>query len=137
MNNTLRKLLSFFLALVILGAGSYAQPDFEEQLQLARQGNAQAQAYIGSLYELGKGVPRDYSEAVKWYRLAADQGYAPAQSSLGSMYALGKGVSQNYQEAVKWYRMAADQGHAVAQFNLGTMYDKGEGVPKDHQEAVK
>ena len=24
----------------------------------------------------GQGVPQDYKEAVKWYRLAAEQGYA-------------------------------------------------------------
>ena len=29
----------------------------------------------------GKGVPQDYAEAVKWYRLAADQGNAEATAS--------------------------------------------------------
>ena len=31
-------------------------------------------------------MPQDYSEAVKWYRLAADQGNATAQYNLGVMY---------------------------------------------------
>ena len=76
------------------------------------------------MYAEGQGVPQDYAEAVKWFRLAADQGNATAQYNLGLMYDKGQGVPQNYAEAVKWYRLAADQGNAVAQFNLGVMYDK-------------
>jgi len=30
----------------------------------------------------GQGVAKDYTEAVKWYRKAADQGYAPEQKKL-------------------------------------------------------
>jgi TPR repeat protein len=79
------------------------------------------------------GVPQDYTEAVKWYRLAADQGNLEAQSRLGSMYESGVvGVPQDYTEAVKWYRLAADQGDAKAQFNLAQMYENGWGVPQDY-----
>ena len=39
------------------------------------------------MYDEGQGVPQDYAEAVKWYRMAADQGNADAQSNLGFMYA--------------------------------------------------
>ena len=67
------------------------------------------------MYANGQGVPQNYAEAVKWYRLAADQGNATAQFNLALMYANGQGVPQNYAEAVKWYRLAADQGDAEAQ----------------------
>ena len=60
------------------------------------------------------GVPLDYKEAVRWYRLAADQESAEAQSNLGTCYASGKGVPQDYAEAVRRYRLAADQGHEEA-----------------------
>ena len=86
---------------------------------------------------MGKGVPQDYAEAVKWYRLAAEQSYASAQSNLGFMYKNGQGVPQDYAEAVKWYRLAAEQGVAAAQHNLGNMYNQGKGVPQDYTEAVK
>ena len=75
---------------------------------------------------MAKGVPQDYAEALKWYRLAADQGDASAQYNLGVMYAEGRGVPQDYAEALKWYRLAADQGYADAQFNLGVMYANGQ-----------
>jgi TPR repeat protein len=101
----------------------------------AESGDAEAQNNLGVMYYKGLGVPEDYAEAVKWYRLAADQGDAEAQFNLGVMYHDGRGVSQDYAEAVKWYRLAADQGDAEAQGNLGVMYHDGRGVPQDYGEA--
>ena len=103
----------------------------------AESGDAEAQNNLGVMYYKGLGVPEDYAEAVKWYRLAADQGYADAQCNLGVMYDNGQGVPQDYAEAVKWTRLAADQGDAEAQFNLGVMYHDGRGVSQDYAEAVK
>ena len=59
------------------------------------------------------------TEAVKWFRRAADHDNAKAQSYLGNMYREGRGVQQNYAQALKWSRRAADQGFAEAQSNLG------------------
>jgi len=88
----------------------------------AEQGDIFAQHTLGSLYELGMGVPQDYREAVRWYRAAAEQGYASAQYQLGEEYYDGEGVPQDYQEAVRWYRAAAEQGHTLARSYLGFMY---------------
>ncbi len=79
----------------------------------------------------------NYTEAVKWYRKAADQGYAGAQCNLGLCYDNGNGVTQSYTEAVKWYRKAADQGSVYAQCNLGYCYEMGNGVTQSYTEAVK
>ncbi len=103
----------------------------------AETGDAEAQSSLGQAYYLGEGVPKDYAEAVKWWRKAAEQGNAVAQNNLGSAYFSGKGVPRDAVEAVKWYRKSAEQGNAVAQFNLGGAYGDGEGVPKDEVEAVK
>ena len=94
-------------------------------------------SFSGRCTNSGQGVPQNYAEAVKWYRLAADQGSAAAQTNLGDIYDLGHGVPQNYAEAVKWYRLAADQGSAAAQNNLGALYASGHGVPQNYTEAVK
>ena len=91
----------------------------------------------GSCTPTGDGVPEDDSEAVRWFRLAADQGDAEAQYCLGIMYRNGDGVPQDYAEAVRWLRLAADQGVALAQAILGIMYRKGEGVPQDYAEAAR
>ena len=58
------------------------------------------------MYDIGEGVPQDYKEAVKWYRLSAEQGYVKAQYNLGLMYEQGKGVPQNSEEARKWRKLS-------------------------------
>ena len=66
------------------------------------------------MYRRGEGVPQDYVEAVKWYRLAAEQGHAYAQNKLGNMYQFGEGLTQDILEAMRWFRLAADQGTSLS-----------------------
>jgi TPR repeat protein len=61
---------------------------------------------------------RNFSEAVSWYRKAADGGNAAAQYNLGVMYANGRGVSKNDAQAVAWFRKAAEQGLGASQDEL-------------------
>jgi TPR repeat protein len=89
------------------------------------------------MFYLGKGEPQDYTEAVRWYRKAADQGYAKAQFNLSDMYRDGKGVPQDYAEAVRWCRKAAEQGDTKAQDGLAFMFYQGQGLPQDYTEAVR
>ena len=110
---------------------------FQEYKASAEQGDAEAQFNLGFCYDDGRGVVKDYVEAVKWYRKGAGQNFAPAQFNLGYCYANGQGVVKDYVEAVKWYRKAAEQNYTPAQSNLGWCYDNGQGVAKDYVEAVK
>ena len=92
---------------------------------------------MGYMYQYGQGVEKDYSEAVKWYKKAADQGYAGAQCNLGVMYENGYGVEKDYSEAAKWYRKAADQGYDRALRNLSELYEKGKDIPKKKKNSRK
>ena len=92
---------------------------------------------LGRLYYVGHGVPRDYSETLRWYRRAIEQNNPRAQFYLGLMYYNGRGVPQDEAEAVKWIRRAADQGDAEAQFEMGGSYSSGAGVPEDYAEAAR
>ena len=76
----------------------------------AEQGDAEAQNNLGFMYSIGKGVPQDDAEAVRWFRLAAEQGDAYAQYNLGRMYATGEGVPEDFVAAVAWYRKAGRAG---------------------------
>src|SRR4051812_19238083 len=69
----------------------------------------------GDNYYFGRGVPKDYSEAARCFRMAGERGHGRAQNNLGVCYATGIGVPQDYAEAVKWYRRAAEQGVHYAQ----------------------
>ncbi len=52
----------------------------------------------------------DYTEAAKWYRLAAEQSNAEGQRGLGSMYVAGQDVPQDYVLAHKWINLANARG---------------------------
>ena len=63
---------------------------------------------LGTLYELGQGVPRDLREAARLYRAASDQGYQISRANLGALYATGRGVQRDDREAVRLLQLAAD-----------------------------
>ncbi len=48
----------------------------------ADQGLSEAQYNLGWAHASGGGVPQDYVEEVKWFRLAADQGDSQAHKCL-------------------------------------------------------
>ena len=122
------------------GVDAYRRGNFQAALKewgsLGEAGHPQALVSLGLMHEAGRGVEQNLTEAVRFYRLAADQGYAEGQTSLGVMYEYGAGVDQSVTEAVRWYRLAAEQGHARGQKNLGTMYEFGKGVQRSLTEAV-
>jgi TPR repeat protein len=51
----------------------------------ADQGNAVAQTNLGYMYEKGRGVSQDKSEAVRWYQKATAQGDADARARLQTL----------------------------------------------------
>jgi TPR repeat protein len=106
-------------------------------LPLASRGDPIAQVYIGKMYDAGLGVLENHSEAVKWFRRAAEQGNADAQFFLGESFASGRGVPKDLRQALAWYRLSAEQGAAGAQATLGRMYEMGQGVPAEPAESAK
>ena len=74
---------------------------------LAERGDANAQARLGYMYEMGRGVPQNYRLAVYWYGRAAQQGHSGAQYLLSFMFDRGKGVPPDHIEAHKWMNLAA------------------------------
>jgi TPR repeat protein len=61
-----------------------AKQSLEQVRKQGEQGDVNAQFALGFMYQEGKpqGVPQDYAEAARWYRLAADQGNTPQCTSL-------------------------------------------------------
>jgi TPR repeat protein len=104
----------------------------------ANAGDLDAQSRLGNLYREGDdATPKDYEQALHWYRLAAEQGDAKAANNLGAMYQHGMGVPADMKEAVKWYRRAAKQGLAVAQWNLAVCLLYGSGAKQEVGKAVE
>lgn len=82
--------------------------------QSADRDDSTIQFYIGVCYDNGYGVNEDDSEAVRWYRKAAENGSLMAQFNLGVMYYKGEGVAKDERESEKWYRKAAEGGYEKA-----------------------
>ena len=100
------------------GSAAYNAGDYATALQewkpLAKAGDADAQYRLGFSHHYGKGVPKNYTDAVKWYRLAAVQGSANAQARLADMYSNGFGVPQDRVMAHMWYNISAANGDLFA-----------------------
>lgn len=112
----------------------------------AHSGCAEAQVELGSFYRgtgslfylWGNAVhrfERNYSEAAKWFRAAAEQGHPDGQTRFGVFCGLGIGVAKDVGEAANWYRKAAEQGDMAAQSNLAGCYRDGVGVETDILQA--
>ncbi len=62
--------------------GSVINLAFYRFKKSAAQGNAEAQFYLAKMYLDGDGVDKDESEALKWFRKAAEQGHAGAKENI-------------------------------------------------------
>lgn len=131
----MKKIYLIMILFFAIASGVFAQTANIVTLTLkAKSGEAEAQNALGEAYYDGKGVTENLTEAVKWYKKAAEQENAKAQYNLGNCYYYGYGVYENYGEAEKWYTKAAEQGCAEAQNSLGYYYEINDLNPK---KAVK
>jgi len=84
----------------------------------AEQGDAKSQLALGGVYYYGKGVPKDYVEAARWYLKSAEQGNVDAQRSVSHMYYAGKGLRKDDSEGARWCRRAADHRSVLSGSHL-------------------
>ena len=115
--------------------GNNDKEKFDIMYKLANKNNIVAQCNLGYCYYYGRGVEKDYTQAVYWYKKSAEQGYDEAQYHLGYCYNYGEGVKRDYTQAVYWYKKSAVQGNVNAQYKLGECYYFGDGVEKDYTQA--
>lgn len=80
-------------------------------------------------------LSKDYTNAEKCFREAAEQGDPEAQFCLGDMYNNGYGVVKDERKALVLFRKSAEQRFTPSQINLGIMYSQGHGVEQDLIEA--
>ena len=97
----------------------------------AAQGNARAQAGLGSAYSLGYGVLQDDRQAFfQWSQRAAEGRCPRTNYARCAIRSREKADPQDYTWAFQWYHKAAAQGDPLAQVDLGALYAKGKGVPR-------
>lgn len=115
----------------------YRQQAINQLLPLAEKGDPKVQFRLAyKYYEQAQTAPSFYSDALKWYKKAADQGNTDAEVNLGSLYLNGQGVEKNEIQAVRFFKLAAENGNAAAQSNLALMYLSGIGLEQNSVSAI-
>lgn len=102
-----------------------------EIARLADGGNADAQALLGQFCLDGRGVDRDATQALNWFRLAAQQGHLMARNMLGRCQENGWGCVPDISAALTNYRLAAEGGLDWGQYNLANLLRIGRGTAPD------
>jgi len=86
-------------------------------------GDAKIRLLIGRAYDEGYGLWRNNTEALKWYKRAAEAGNTDALSELGDAYLHGYGdLEMNEETGVKFLNEALVKGSAGAAYTLGQYY---------------
>lgn len=110
--------------------------DYAKAVLFFKESNEQV-AYdkLGDCYYYGRGVDKDFKQAVSYYQLGAEGtwGNADALRGLARCHYYGHGVEQNYLEAVRLWERADD---AESTYNIGKCYELGLGVEKNQPAAT-
>jgi len=158
--------VSFLLCLLqaLVLAGDMWNELFEEQLEAAESGEADAQYEVGIMYLKGQGIEQNRARAVHWLKSASASGHgkaasklrrmdeqqdkfrklekkaasgdADAQYEIAMMYLKGLGIEQNSVRARKWLSWSAERNHDKAITRLGILSYKGEGGTEDYAAAL-
>jgi GlpG protein len=102
-------------------------------------GNADAQYYLGQIFEYGReGWPEDHKQALYWYRKAAAQDYPDALNDLAWMYATSSDPTvRNPAAALEYSRKAVGLRKDQPDPNYLDTLAESLYVNKQHAEAVK
>jgi len=95
--------------------------DLASLRKVAEHGDPAAQFALGARYATGEEVKQDYTEAVRWFTLAAEQGHILAQATLGAYYWAGRGVPQDLTKAYYWSVLAQAGGDQASKYRVAVL----------------
>ncbi|MGH9544856.1 MAG: GAF domain-containing protein [Terriglobales bacterium] len=95
--------------------------DLASLRKVAEGGDPAAQFALGARYATGEEVKQDYTEAVRWFTLAAGQGHILAQATLGAYYWAGRGVPQDLTKAYYWSVLAQAGGDQASKYRVAVL----------------
>jgi TPR repeat protein len=92
---------------------------------------------IGDMYQKGDELPQRLSEAINWYRKAAENGDGRVQVKLASLLLQDRSGTSNSAEAHRLCEKAANLHFSPGSYCMGQIYDHGWGVERDLSQAAK
>ena len=137
--------------------GAYADGDYPQAAEYFRKssedGNMVADWYLGHMYRLGQGVPKDPATAYSYYSRVAEN-FDPDEPDQNRLRIVidaqlrvadylrtgirGADLKANPQMAARTYlRIATSYAHPRALYGLGTMSIEGEGMTKNPSQGLK
>ncbi len=123
------------------GIESSIKKEIREKLELAKEGDKDAQMLLSHMY-LGRmanpDYPLDQEKGVYWLeKFAADQ-HPVILEQVGEIFYIGTlGVEKNLNKAFKWYKKSAELGSVDSMDFIGHFYSKGYGdVDQDCDQAL-
>lgn len=112
-------------------------PDYDRAfplfLEAAEAGNADAQNYLGVMYEFGQGVQPDRVLARQYYEKAAWKNHAKAQGNLGNLLRFAPAGESDLLEAYRWYSFGAQKNDPNSMMGLAVL--KQSLTPEQRAEA--
>jgi hypothetical protein len=81
---------------------------FQNTLNAAEQGYVPAEAAVGMMYAVGKGVQQNYVEASNWWTKAAEAGHILAATNLSMVYRGVPGVRSDAAKSAQWAKFVAE-----------------------------
>jgi len=93
--------------------------------------NDAAMVDLGSLYYTGRIGEKNYTEAIKYYKMADACGNLIASENLGYCYYYGRDVEVDYKAAYHYFIKPALAGRLESMYKIGDMYAKGLYVNQD------
>ena len=136
---------------------AYQAGNYDRALKYFRRasedGNIVADWYLGHMYRMSRGVPRDDATAYSYYSRVAEQ-YEPDESdqnrlriTVDAMVRIADyqrtgvaaaGIKAEPAAAARSYmKIATTYGHPAAQYALGVMNIKGQGMKQSPQQGLK
>jgi TPR repeat protein len=99
-----------------------------EKIRSLRENDIRTMHTIGLMYRDGTNVDADISQALEWFKNAANAGNSDAMVELARVYALDKqftGMERNEFESKRWILEAEKRNNPKALYTIGLMYEEG------------
>lgn len=115
--------------------------DYQKAMQYfklaLKQGVTSSYSKIGWMYQLGTGVKKSNSIAIRWFNKGVEHSDRSSHYALGYVNLHGYGCPQDYKLAFYHYKTGVEQGHSYACTGLGYLYQQGLGCRKNVKRAAE
>lgn len=104
-------------------------------MKASELGIPEAHYQLGLFYEIGRGIPKSYENALVEYKKGSDLEHPQSIYKYARGFQLGLGTERNQQNALNLFRKAAEKGVNRAQLQCALMLlDESQKEPKEEED---